>query len=77
MAVRKLSLPLFSAKTRASEPDLSTHYLHFIAIVWHDRNQHAFVCESQPLMTFRSRGLPSSCPVCGAPNPLTGEWGAG
>ena len=33
MAVRKLSLPLFSAKTRVSQPGCSTHYFHFIATI--------------------------------------------
>ena len=32
MANRKLSLPLFSAKTRVSQPGCSTSYLHFVAI---------------------------------------------
>ena len=73
MANRKLSPPLFSAKTRALESDLSTYYLHFFAPVQHDKSQYAFVCESQPLMTFRSHGLPGRCPACGALNPLTGE----
>jgi len=73
MANRKLSPPLFSAKTRASEADLATYYLHFFAPVQPDKNQYAFVCESQPLMTFRSHGLPDRCSACGAINPLTGE----
>jgi hypothetical protein len=33
MAVRKLSLPLFSAKTLDPQPGFSTHYLHFIAAI--------------------------------------------
>jgi hypothetical protein len=33
MANRKLSLPLFSAKTLVSQPGCSTHYFHFIATV--------------------------------------------
>ena len=66
MAIRKLSPALFSAKTRASESGPSTHYLHFIWSVRLDKNQYAFVCESQPLTTFRSHGLPGRCPACGA-----------
>jgi hypothetical protein len=66
MADQKLSPSLFSAKTRASESDPSTHYFHLIAAVRLDRNQYAFVCESQPLMTFRSHGLPGRCPACAA-----------
>jgi hypothetical protein len=66
MAVRKLSLPLFSAKTRVSQPGCSTHYFHFIATVSQKTDQYALVCESQPLMTSRSYGLPVRCPICGA-----------
>jgi len=66
MANRKLSLPLFSAKTRVSQPGCSTSYLHFVAISQQPRNQYALVCESQPLMTSRSHGLPARCPICGA-----------
>jgi hypothetical protein len=65
MASRKLSLPLFSAKTLVSQPGSSTHYLHFIDSVRQDRNQYS-VCESQPLMSFGSDGLPARCPACGA-----------
>lgn len=66
MAVRKLSLPLFSAKTRVSQPGCSTSYPHFVAISRQPRNQYALVCEGQPLATFRSHGLPARCPGCGA-----------
>ena len=66
MAVRKLSLPLFSAKTRVSQPGCPTHHLHFIATVSRKTDQYALVCESQPLMTSRSHGLPARCPICGA-----------
>jgi hypothetical protein len=66
MATRKLSLPLFSAKTLVSQPGCSTHYFHFIATVSQKTDQHALVCESQPLMTSRSHGLPARCPICGA-----------
>ena len=66
MAVRKLSLPLFSAKTLVSQPGRSTRYLHFIDRVRQDRNQYSLVCESQPLLSFGSDGLPVRCPACGA-----------
>jgi len=66
MAVRKLSLPLFSAKTLVSQPGCSAHYFHFIATVSQKTEQYALVCESQPLMTSRSHGLPARCPACGA-----------
>jgi hypothetical protein len=38
MATRKLSLPLFSAKTLVSQPGCSTRYFHFIAN--HDFSGH-------------------------------------
>jgi hypothetical protein len=70
MAVRKLSLPLFFAKTLVSQTGCSTHYFHFIATASQKTDQYALVCESQPLTTFRSHGLPARCPACGAPNPI-------
>jgi hypothetical protein len=66
MAVRKLPLPLFAAKTRVSQPGCSTHYFHFIASVSQKTDQYALVCESQPLMTSQSHGLPARCPAYGA-----------
>jgi hypothetical protein len=48
MAVRKLSLPLFSAKTLVSQPGYSTHYFHFIYSISQKRNQYAIVCEGEP-----------------------------
>jgi hypothetical protein len=44
MAVRKLSLPLFSAKTLVSQPGCSTRYFHFIASVRQERNRYVLVC---------------------------------
>jgi hypothetical protein len=73
MADEKLPPSLLSAKAGIARPRGSTQYLHFFAPVQHDKNQYAFVCESQPLMTFRSHGLPDRCPACGAVNPLTEE----
>ena len=66
MALRKLPSSLFSAKARASQLGCSPSYLHFIASVRQERNQYALVCESQPLATFRSHGVPTRCPACGA-----------
>jgi hypothetical protein len=67
MAIWKLSLPLFSAKS----PDLgSILQLHFIAAARLRTHQYALVCESQPLMTFWCYGHPARCPACGAPNPI-------
>jgi hypothetical protein len=66
MALRKLPLPLFSAKSLVSQPGYSTRYLHFVATVGEKTDHYALVCESQPLMTSRSHGLPARCPICGA-----------
>ena len=66
MALRKLSLPLFPSKPRVSQQGCSTHYFHFIASVSQKADQYALVCESQPLLTSLSHGLPGSCPICGA-----------
>jgi hypothetical protein len=64
LAIRKLSLPLLRSKPRVSQPGSSTHYFHFIATLSQKTNQYALVCESQPLATFRSHGLPARCPAC-------------
>ena len=66
MAVRELPPSLFLAKARAPQSGCSTPYLHFIASVRPERNQYLLVCESQPLTTSRSHGLPARCPACGA-----------
>jgi hypothetical protein len=59
MAVRKLSLPLFSAKTRVSRTGDSPQYLHFVLAVRLDRNQCAFVCESHPLLLSGAMVVPT------------------
>jgi len=64
MANRKLPLPLFSSKPSGLG---SIPQLHFIAAVRPLTHGYALVCESQPLMTSRSHGLPARCPICGAP----------
>jgi hypothetical protein len=55
MAVRKLPLPLFSAKTPFSQPGCSKSYLHFVAAVRQRTHQYALVCESQSRITRRDR----------------------
>ena len=62
MAVRKLLLTLFSAKPSGLR---SIPRAHFIASRVSEQQRFALVCQSQPLMTFRSYGLPARCPVCG------------
>jgi hypothetical protein len=65
MAVRKLPPSLFSAKPGILPTKGSGQFLHFIALVRQDRNHCAIVCESQPLMSFGSNGLPARCPAWG------------
>jgi len=66
MAVRKLPPSLFTAKAQDMRLEGFGKFFHFIAAVSERRNQYALVCESQPLMTSRSHGLPARCPICGA-----------
>jgi len=73
MAVRKLPPSLFRAKAGISQAEGSAHYLHFIASVRQSRNRYAFVCESQPLLTLISHGLPKRCPFCRQNDPIGSE----
>lgn len=66
MAVRKLPLSFFSAKARVPQSGCSNPYLHFIALRASELQRYALMCESQPLTTFRSHGVPVRCPDCGA-----------
>ena len=63
MAVRKLPPSLFFAKPSGLR---SIPRAHFIASRTSEQQRYALVCQSQPLMTFGSYGLPARCPVCGA-----------
>ena len=65
MAVRKLSLPLFSAKTSSRKRDAPRNTSISSLLSGRRRNQYALVCESQPLLSFGSHGLPA-VPTCGA-----------
>jgi hypothetical protein len=73
MANRKLPLSLYSAKAGIARAQGSTQYLHFLASVRPDRNQYAFVCESQPLLTLTNFGRPKRCPLCRQENPIGSE----
>ena len=73
MATRKLSPSLFSAKVGIAQTERSTQYLHFIAGVRKGRNQYAFVCECQPLLTLTGHGLPKGCPLCRQDDPIGSE----
>ena len=67
MAIRKLPLSLFSAKPSGL---CSIPNLHFISAVRQRTHQYALVCETRPLMSFQSHGVPPRCPACGAQIPL-------
>jgi len=73
VAIRKLSPSPFSAKAGIAQTRASTQYLHFAASIRRDRNQYAFVCESQPLLTLMSHRLPKRCPFCGQDDPIGSE----
>jgi hypothetical protein len=73
MAIRKLSPSLFYAKAGITQPGRSTLHLHFVASIREDRNQYAFVCESQPLLTLTNFGRPKRCPLCRQENPIGSE----
>jgi len=73
MATRKLALSRFSAKAGITRSDVSTLCLHFLASVRQSKNQYAFVCEAQPLMTITNYGLPKRCPLCRQENPIGSE----
>jgi hypothetical protein len=63
MAARKLPLTLFF--TKPSDLQFIPR-AHFIASPFGEQRRYALVCQSQPLMTFRSYGLPARCPACSA-----------
>ena len=48
----------------------SNHLLHFVTVVDEQRGMVNFCCESQPLATVRSFGLPLRCPFCRLESPL-------
>lgn len=72
MAFHKLSLSLYSAKAGIAQTEGSAQYLHFLASVRPNRNQYAFVCESQPLLTLTLTGhaIPKRCPFCRQDHPI-------
>jgi hypothetical protein len=73
MAFQKLPLSLYCAKVGITQTDTSTQYLHYIADVRQSRNQYAFVCEAQPLLSLISHGLPKRCPFCRQNEPIGSE----
>ncbi len=51
----------------------SLRILHFTAHLDEKRGLYRFVCDSQPLMTLTSHGLPKRCPLCGQHYPIKSE----
>lgn len=47
--------------------------LHFTARLDEKRGLYRFVCDSQPLMTLTSHGIPKRCPLCGQHYPIKDE----
>jgi hypothetical protein len=45
--------------------------LHFVVAVDQQQRFMSFCCESQPLATIRSYGLPSRCPFCQQVKPVS------
>lgn len=70
LATGKLAPYLFSANARTAESEGSTPYLHFIASVREERNLYTFACETRPLDSVNSFGIPKRCPLCGQQYPI-------
>lgn len=47
--------------------------LHFTARIDERRGLYRFVCDSQPLLTLTSHGIPKRCPLCGQNYPIKSE----
>lgn len=47
--------------------------LHFTARLDVKRGLYRFVCDSQPLLTLTSHGIPRRCPLCGQNYPVKSE----
>ena len=45
--------------------------LHFVTAIDERRHFFSFVCESQPVATVRSHGLPKRCPFCQRQDPVS------
>jgi hypothetical protein len=54
----------------ASNETCPVRTLHFVGSLDQKRELYRFVCESQPLMTLTSHGLPKRCPLCGQNYPI-------
>lgn len=61
------------SESNARETRRCSQALHFTAHLDERRGLYRFVCDSQPLMTLTSHGLPKRCPLCGKHYPVKGE----
>jgi hypothetical protein len=64
-------LPPFMVGPRTG--NLSAQHLHFPAAFDERRGLYRFVCDSQPLMTLTSAGVPKRCPLCGQNYPIKSQ----
>jgi hypothetical protein len=51
----------------------SGRFLHILTAVDQGRGMVSFYCETRPLVTVRSFGLPVRCPFCRQPDPVEDE----
>ena len=51
--------------------ECAAQLLHFVLAVDQQQRSMRFCCESQPLVTIRSYGLPIRCPFCQQVNPVS------
>lgn len=72
MAVGKLSSSLFFPKTRISRSRSSGRYLHLLE-KRNGGNLYVFLCESQPVTSLTSWGVPKRCPLCSQNYPISTE----
>jgi hypothetical protein len=70
MAGPNVTSSLFFPKATISRS--RSRYLHILE-KQNARNLYVFLCESQPLITVTSYGLPKRCPICGQNCPIGSE----
>jgi hypothetical protein len=54
-----------------------TQMLHFVTSLDEHRRMVSFCCESQPLATVRSYGVPVRCPFCQQASPIDSKQKTG
>lgn len=61
-------------QSRGRETDrVRSRALHFSSRFDEKRGLFRFVCDSQPLITLTSHGIPRRCPFCGQNYPIKNE----